>query len=209
MAATSRILAVIVAVMVGAIWGMTVHAEDTGGGAAPAAPANAAASDGAAAKGAKPAKPAPKSGGAAAKSGSAKTGTARKGAKGGVAKAAAGATTTTPAEAVSGPEVRNFQAFCDEWMQKLRDRETYNTSHIAWDTHDGGVSGEYVGYDTKCTCIAREEPGKDPIGKITYRETRYRRAGASESAALAAPATAVEQSDVTEIFRFGKGRWQY
>ncbi len=206
MAGTSRILAVIVAVMVGATWGMTVYAEDTGGGAAPAAPADGAASGGAAAKGAKPA---PKSGGAAAKSGTAKTGAARKGAKGGAAKAATGAKTTTPAEAVSGPEVRNFQAFCDEWMQKLRDRETYNTSHIAWDTHDGSVSGEYVGYDTKCTCIAREAPGKDPIGKITYRETRYRRAGASESAALAAPATAVEQSDVTEIFRFGKGRWQY
>ncbi len=111
--------------------------------------------------------------------------------------------------AVSGPEVRGFQTFCDGWMSKLRDRETYNTAHIAWENHDGRVVGEYVGYGHDCTCMAREEPGKDPIGKITYRETRYRQEGATPSEALAAPGTIVEQSDVTEIFRFGKGRWQY
>jgi hypothetical protein len=113
------------------------------------------------------------------------------------------------AEVLSGPQVRNFQAFCDEWMQKLRDRETYNTAHITWETHDGRVSGEYVGYGAEGSCIAREEPGKDPIGKITYRETRYRRDGATTAEALAAPATVLEQTDTTEIFRFGKGRWQY
>jgi hypothetical protein len=112
-------------------------------------------------------------------------------------------------EALSGPEVRNFQAFCDEWMQKLRERERYNSSHIAWEAHAGRVSGEYVGYDTHCTCVAREEPGKDPIGKITYRETRYKREGTTETDALAEPSTVLEQSDVTEIFRYGKGRWQY
>jgi hypothetical protein len=139
--------------------------------------------------------------------------------KGGAAKAPAAkvAKKAAPAvkapapvkETVSGPEVRNFQAFCDEWMQKLRDRETYNTGNIKWETRDGRMAGEYVGYDTKCTCIAREEPGKDPIGKITYRETRYRREGATQTDAFAAPGTVLEQSDVTEIFRFGKGRWQY
>lgn len=114
-----------------------------------------------------------------------------------------------PAETVSGPEVRDFRTFCDEWMHKLHERETYNAAHIAWENHGGRISGEYVGYDTTCSCVAREEPGKDPIGKITYRETRYRREGATETEALAAPGTVLEQSDVTEIFRYGKGRWQY
>jgi hypothetical protein len=113
------------------------------------------------------------------------------------------------AEILSGPEVRNFQAFCDEWMQKLRDRETYNTAHITWETKDGRVSGEYTGYGADRTCVAREEPGKDPIGKINYRETRYRREGATQAEALAVPGTIVEQEDVTEIFRYAKGRWQY
>jgi hypothetical protein len=189
MARGSGTLAVLLGIVLGATWTVAVRAEGPEGGATAA----------------------PKAGSAAAKSGKgsvAKGGTgATKRAKG--AGAPKRAKTTSPAEAVSGPEVRNFQAFCDEWMQKLRDRETYNTSHIAWATHEGRVSGEYVGYDTKCTCIAHEEPGKDPIGKIMYRETRYRREGTNEAEALVAPGTVLEQSDVTEIFRFGKGRWQY
>jgi hypothetical protein len=113
------------------------------------------------------------------------------------------------AEPVSGPQVREFQAFCDTWMQKLRDRETYNTSHIDWEQKDGRVVGEHIAYGTACTCSAHEEPGKVPIGKITYREMRYRQEGATSTAAQGTPGTMVEQSDVTEIFRFDKGRWQY
>ncbi len=112
-------------------------------------------------------------------------------------------------ETVSGPQVRGFQEFCDGWMQKLRDRETYNTANIAWETRDGLVSGEYVAYETECECVAREEPGKDPIGKITYREKKFRRRGSTQAEALASPGTLIEQTDVTEIFRYAKGRWQY
>jgi hypothetical protein len=118
---------------------------------------------------------------------------------------------TVPAlrEAIEGEDVRDFRSFCDAWMAKLRDRNTYNEAHIAWDATDGQVVGEYVGYGTDRTCSAREEPGQDPIGKITYRETRYRRQGASPTAAMAGAGTIVDQTDVTEIFRFAKGRWQY
>jgi hypothetical protein len=110
---------------------------------------------------------------------------------------------------VSGPEVRGFRAFCDEWMQKLRERERWSLANLKWERQGDRVAGEYVAYGQDCTCIAREEPGKDPIGKITYRETRMRREGATPEEALAGTGTIVEQSDVTEIFRFGKGRWQY
>jgi hypothetical protein len=113
-------------------------------------------------------------------------------------------------EMVEGEDVREFRVFCDSWMQKLRDRDNYNGAHIAWEKgRDGGVVGEYVSYGTDRTCIAREEPGKDPIGKITYREIRYRRQGATPTAAMSGASTIVEQTDVTEIFRYGKGRWQY
>ncbi len=128
------------------------------------------------------------------------------------AKTAKGKSATKAApvkETVEGPQVRDFRGFCDIWMQKLRDRETYNTAHIKWETHEGLVSGEHVGYGAESACSAREDPGKDPIGKLTYREMRYRRVGANETAALAAPGTIIEQSDVTEIFRYAKGRWQY
>ena len=113
-------------------------------------------------------------------------------------------------EMVEGEDVREFRVFCDSWMQKLRDRDSYNVAHIAWEKGgDGGVGGEYISYGTDRTCSAREEPGKDPIGKITYREIRYRRQGATPTAAMSGGGTIVEQTDVTEIFRYGKGRWQY
>ncbi len=112
-------------------------------------------------------------------------------------------------EILEGEDVRDFRSFCDIWMQKLRERDTYNVAHITWDTKDGEVVGEYVSYGTDRTCSAREEPGKDPIGKITYREIRYRRQGATPTAAMAGAGTIVEQTDVTEIFRYAKGRWQY
>ena len=125
------------------------------------------------------------------------------------AKAPQAGEVATAGEPESGPQVMGFREFCDSWMQKLRDRETYNLSHIAWQKRDGLVIGEHVAYGQSCTCVARHDPGKDPIGKLTYREVRYRRQGATEAAALAAPGTILEQSDVTEIFRYGKGRWQY
>lgn len=119
----------------------------------------------------------------------------------------------TPKEAVQamveGEDVRDFRSFCDTWMAKLRERNTFNTAHIAWTKGGPGVVGEYVSYGTDRTCIAREEPGKDPIGKITYREIKYRKEGATETAAMGAAGTIVEQTDVTEIFRYAKGRWQY
>jgi hypothetical protein len=110
---------------------------------------------------------------------------------------------------VEGEDVRDFRTFCDTWMGKLKDRTTYNTAHIPWTKGGPGVVGEYISYGTDRTCIAREEPGKDPIGKITYREIKYRKEGPTETAAMGSAGTIVEQTDVTEIFRFGKGRWQY
>lgn len=110
---------------------------------------------------------------------------------------------------IEGEDVRDFRSFCDTWMRKLADRTSHNAANIAWTKGGPGVVGEYVSYGTDRTCVAKEEPGKVPIGKITYRETRYRKEGASEAVAQSAAETIVEQTDVTEIFRFAKGRWQY
>ena len=128
-------------------------------------------------------------------------------AKKGAAKKAL--TVDTVKEMVEGEDVRDFRTFCNTWMQKLADRTSHNASHIAWTKGGPGVVGEYVSYGTDRTCIAKEEPGKAPIGKITYREIKYRKEGASEAVAQSAAGTIVEQTDVTEIFRFAKGRWQY
>ena len=118
-------------------------------------------------------------------------------------------TIDTVKQMVEGEDVRGFRSFCDTWMQKLADRTAHNASHIAWTKGGAGVVGEYVSYGPDRTCIAKEEPGRDPIGKITYREITYRKEGASEALAQNATGTIVDQTDVTEIFRFAKGRWQY
>jgi hypothetical protein len=110
---------------------------------------------------------------------------------------------------IEGEDVRDFRSFCDSWMRKLAERTTRNAANIVWTKGGAGVVGEYVRYGTDRTCVAKEEPGKVPIGKITYRETTYRKEGVSEAAAQTAAETIVDQTDVTEIFRFAKGRWQY
>lgn len=124
-------------------------------------------------------------------------------------EAAEPTTLETLKERIEGEDVRDFRSFCDTWMRKLADRTTHNVANIVWTKGGPGVVGEYVSYGTDRTCIAKEDPGKVPIGKITYRETKYRKEGVSETVAHGAAGTIVEQTDVTEIFRFAKGRWQY
>jgi len=131
---------------------------------------------------------------------------AERGAAGG---AAAAAPAPAPGAIVTGAEVRGFRAFCDEWMSKLAERERFNSANITWEKRENLVVGEYVGYSREKTCEAREETGKDPIGKITYRELRYRQQGATPAEAMRTVGTIVDEMEVTEIFRFGKGRWQY
>ena len=59
------------------------------------------------------------------------------------------------AEPVSGPQVREFQAFCDSWMQKLRDRQTYNTSHVDTPT---SLAALQTGFDVQSTIATPDGP---------------------------------------------------
>jgi len=123
--------------------------------------------------------------------------------------AAAAAVPLVAGDPAAGEDVREFHAFCAAWMAKLQERNVYNAAHIVWTKSGPGVVGDYIRYGSERTCTAREEPGKDPIGKITYREIKYRKEGPTESAAMEAADTILEQTEVTEIFRYAKGRWQY
>jgi hypothetical protein len=125
---------------------------------------------------------------------------------------AAGGVAAEGTEAVApaaGGTVLQFDAFCATWMQKLRDRASFNLGRIEWTPEGDAVVGEHVDYGTECACVTRQDPGREPIGKITYREVRFRRRGVTPEAALATPGTVVERFDVTEIFRHADGRWQY
>jgi len=104
-----------------------------------------------------------------------------------------------------------FKAFCAEWMQKLAVRERDNRASIKWVTVAEGVQGEFVGYSTDNVCEVKEPAyaGATPVGTIKYREMRYRKSGPTKEEAAKSPDTAIEMTEVTEIFRFAGGKWVY
>ncbi|GBD26412.1 hypothetical protein HRbin30_01744 [bacterium HR30] len=115
------------------------------------------------------------------------------------------ATTATQAQ----PAKDSFPQFCEEWMQKLAEREKRNRSLIDWREEQGEVRGTYVGYSNQHQCIYKETPDSTPLGKITYLEVRYEKRGSTREEAERNPPRALETTEVTEIFRYAKGKWQY
>ncbi len=105
-----------------------------------------------------------------------------------------------------------FGKFCEEWMQKLEARERRNTTIIKWEDKGTTVLGSYVGYSKQHTCELKENKENKPpvpVGKITYLEVRYEKAGATQEEAERSQARPVETTEVTEIFRYAKGVWVY
>jgi len=104
-----------------------------------------------------------------------------------------------------------FKTFCSAWMQKLAAREDYNRALIAWQVGPDGVRGEFVGYSAEHDCkLVRPTSAKGtPVGKIIYREMRYRQTGRSTAQAAESKPRIVELTEVTEIFRYAGGKWIY
>jgi hypothetical protein len=107
------------------------------------------------------------------------------------------------------PAIVAFRAFCDEWMLKLSEREKFNRSRIRWDSGENWVQGDYIGYTREHHCSIERQHGVPPVGKIRYREIRYEQRGATLEEATASLARPVETTEVTEIFRYGEGKWIY
>jgi hypothetical protein len=111
--------------------------------------------------------------------------------------------------ALAEDAVSAFPKFCEEWMHKLVVREQHNVTHIKWESGPGGVVGAYVGYTREHTCMTKDGTGKVPVGEIVYREIRYEKRGGTVPEAEQSIGRAVETTEVTEIFRFEKGKWVY
>lgn len=118
---------------------------------------------------------------------------------------------TAAAESSRMQELKaTFKTFIESWMEKLRARERHNIATIEWKPGSSGVVGEYVGYDTSSYQIAGiSNPDAAPIGRVVYMELKLRLSGASEVDALAQKPEIVEQTEVTELFRFDRGSWVY
>jgi hypothetical protein len=103
-----------------------------------------------------------------------------------------------------------FEEFCTSWMGKLAAREVRNATLVEWRDNGSGVEGEYVGYSTEPTCDMKPTPpGGVPVGRINYRELKYRKRGGTKETAGASEPEIVEITEVTEIFRYAKGKWIY
>jgi hypothetical protein len=54
-----------------------------------------------------------------------------------------------------------------------------------------------------------EHSRSSPTGKITYQEVRYEKRGATITEASTSVPRAIEIFEVTEIFTFKNGRWDF
>lgn len=110
----------------------------------------------------------------------------------------------------SGGAEADFPAFCVSWMQRVSEREPYNRRSIQWRRDQTGFEGEYVGYGTAERCeVKTGTPTGIPVGKLVYREFRYRKSGASVEAAAQSAPVVIDVTEITEIFRYTSGKWVY
>jgi hypothetical protein len=103
----------------------------------------------------------------------------------------------------------SFGSFCVEWMQRLAKRNEHNIKGIKWKQDESGVRGAYVSYSPDHVCAMSEHSRSAPTGKITYQEVRYEKRGATIAEANRSVPRPIEIFEVTEIFTFRNGRWEF
>lgn len=108
---------------------------------------------------------------------------------------------------------QSFEQFAKTWMAKLENINKINSKTVSLkpSAADGVYSGKYVCYGPECqTSIKKTDSAETPyIGLIRYSEKQILKKGTSKQDAMSDPGTAIEETPVTEIFRFSKGRWVY
>ena len=105
-----------------------------------------------------------------------------------------------------------FDAFCDEWMEKLRTRQRLNAKALVIQRIGDGYSGRFVGYSRKpVKCQARATgSAKTPyVGQIVYHELRYQKQGATLKAARRSKPAVLQSTEVMEIFRHNGSEWTW
>jgi hypothetical protein len=102
-----------------------------------------------------------------------------------------------------------FPAFCQDWQQKLHEREVNNLSHLKFQERDGWETATYTGYGPVQTCVCKETREGVPIGKVTYKEYSYYLTGRTIDQAAHAKPQIVHTTETLEIFSWDKNRWFY
>ena len=105
----------------------------------------------------------------------------------------------------------SFDSFTLEWMKKLKEAETFHKMRAQVKPSQDGFTAEYIGYlPPRYIHVKKTESADTPyVGILTYYEKTLRCTGKTKEEALKGPFDQVGTSQVSEIFRFTKGKWVY
>jgi len=106
----------------------------------------------------------------------------------------------------------SFDAFTIVWMKKLSDTEEFHrTQGVQVSQSSEGFAAEYVGYFPHRYIIVKKTDSKETpfVGILTYFEKTMRCVGKTKEEALKGPFQETNSQQVSEIFRFTKGKWIY
>jgi hypothetical protein len=106
----------------------------------------------------------------------------------------------------------SFDAFTIAWMKKLSEAEEFHrTEKVKVSQSSEGFAAEYVGYFPHRYIIVKKTDSKETpfVGILTYFEKTLRCVGKTKEEALKGPFQETDSQQVSEIFRFTKGKWIY
>ncbi len=103
---------------------------------------------------------------------------------------------------------KSFNEFCKEWMSILKKNKPHNKFCRE---EKGGFVAEYCALsDVHVPTVKKTANKKTPyIGILKYREKVFKNQAATREGALAGPFTAATERNVTELFVFQNGKWQW
>jgi hypothetical protein len=106
----------------------------------------------------------------------------------------------------------SFETFTVEWMTKLAQTEEFQrTQRMQVNQASEGFTAEYIGYLPQRYIVVKKTASKDTpfVGILTYYEKILRCVGKTKEEATKGPVNQADTRQVSEIFRFTKGKWVY
>jgi hypothetical protein len=106
----------------------------------------------------------------------------------------------------------SFETFTVDWMTKLAQTEEFQrTQRMQVSQASEGFTAEYIAYLPDRYIVVKKTASKDTpfVGILTYYEKVLRCVGKTKEEATKGPFNQADVRQVSEIFRFTKGKWVY
>ena len=105
----------------------------------------------------------------------------------------------------------SFKSFNQKWMQYLYDQEEREQRNISCKKVKEQYVAEYKAYskDYSATIKKTQYQGTPYIGILSYREKKFVSQAATMEGAIRGPFNLMDECNVTEIFAYVNGKWQY